>query len=86
MARNPTPTPTPTREHRYAAAAYRVYRIEGGAFGVEVTVEGELPTKITSFASRAAANRWVVEHKQTVERQSHRIRAVPTFIQRRRST
>jgi len=74
----------PERQHRYAGATYRVYRIDGGAFGIEVTIEDELPIKITSFPTRAAANRWIAEHKATVERQSHRIRAVPTFIQRRR--
>jgi hypothetical protein len=72
------------REHRYAGAIYRVYRIDSDAFGIEVTIEDELPVKITRFPNRAAANRWIAEHKETVERQSHRIRAVPAFVQRRR--
>jgi len=75
----------PAREHRYAGAIYRVYRIDSGAFGIEVTIEGELPIRVTSFRSRAAANRWIAGHKETVEQQTHRIRAVPAFIQRRRS-
>ena len=71
--------------HPHADAQYRVYRLEDGKFGIEVTIPDALPTKVTSFPSRKAANQWVADHKDTVERQggsAYRLTYVRRFANR----
>ena len=53
--------------HPYADADYRVFKLEDGSFGVELTIPDVAPTKITSFPSRTAAKQWVAGHKATVD-------------------
>jgi hypothetical protein len=47
-----------------------VYRRDDGTFGIEVSLPDVLPTKITSFPTRAAANAWIDNHKKTVKEQT----------------
>jgi hypothetical protein len=70
MAGVPTTQKHDKRKHPYADAQYRVYRLDDGTFGIEVSLPDVLPTKITSFPSRRAANQWVENHKKTVENQT----------------
>jgi hypothetical protein len=64
------PTNDEKRRHPHADAEYRVYRLDDGGFGVEVTIPDVFPVKITSFATRKAAKQWAENHKKTVERQA----------------
>jgi hypothetical protein len=68
------------RRHAHSNATYRVYRLEAGSFGVEVSIPDTEPTHVTWFANRAKANAWIAEHKQTVERQCSAARGLPTFL------
>ena len=61
--------PRPPLRHPYADATYRAYRLESGAFGVEVSIPDMAPTRVMSFPSRTAANQWIKNHKATVQRQ-----------------
>ena len=56
--------------HPHADAEYRVYRLDDDRFGIEVSLPEAFPTRITSFPDRVAANRWVANHRKTVEEQS----------------
>jgi hypothetical protein len=71
---------SPQRQHVHSNASYRVYRLEDGAFGVEVSIPDTEPTHVTWFRSRAKAKDWIEEHKQTVERQSAAGRGLPFFL------
>jgi len=68
-------------DHPHAHAAYRVYRLDDGAYGVEVTIPNTFPTKVSSFRSRGAAHEWIAEHKWTVSQQRSLARR-PGFIPR----
>jgi len=50
-------------------ATYRVYKLDDGTFGIEVTMQDRFPAKITSFPSRATANQWIKSHKEKIEQQ-----------------
>ena len=65
-----TPTNNEKRRHPHADAEYRVYKLDDGGFGVEVTIPDAFPAKITSFATRKAAKQWAENHKKTVEKQT----------------
>jgi hypothetical protein len=56
------------RKHPHADAEYWVYRLEDGTYGIKVTFPNALPTRITSFPSRAKANDWIEAHKKIVEK------------------
>ena len=56
------------RRHPHADAQYRVYKLDDGTFGIEVSIPDTPPTKVTSFPTRKAANQWVAYHKHTVDR------------------
>ena len=55
------------QRHPHADATYRILPHDEVAFAVEVTIPGTLPTKVTSFASQAAAEAWIAAHKQKVD-------------------
>jgi len=74
------------RRHPYADAKYEIFRLEGEAFGVRVIVPDTFPTKVTSFQSRSAANRWIAGHRETVERQSASKKPGLSFQKSPRST
>lgn len=58
------------RTHPYAEAIYRVVQLSDGAFGVEVKIPDSHPTMVSSFATEAAAEAWIVRNKQRVIEQS----------------
>ena len=37
-----------------------------GSFGVEVTIPDRYPTKVSGFATKAAAHAWITKHKRRV--------------------
>jgi hypothetical protein len=50
--------------HFNADARYRIISLAGGeAFGVEVVVAGMNPAMMIPFATKAAADIWIVEHQ-----------------------
>jgi hypothetical protein len=51
------------RTHPHAEASYRVVRLEGGNFAVEVSIPGSFPTKVSSFPDEAAAEVWIERDK-----------------------
>lgn len=55
------------KTHPYADAAYRVVEQPDETYGVEVTVADTYPTTVTSFASVADAEAWIVDHKRRVQ-------------------
>jgi hypothetical protein len=52
--------------HPHADAAYRVIRRSDRTFGVEVTIPESHPTTVTSFATEADAEAWILDHRQRV--------------------
>ena len=58
------------RTHPHAEASYRVVSLAGGSFGVEVTIPDTFPTTVSSFATEADAQAWIVRHKSRVEADS----------------
>jgi len=69
MSQSQIPTKHDKHKHPHADAQYRVYPLDDGTFGIEVTLPEALPTKVTSFSTRAAANQWIEDHKKTIEKQ-----------------
>jgi hypothetical protein len=53
--------------HPYAEAKYRIITQADSTFGVEVTIPETQPTTVTSFATEAAAEAWIENHKRQVE-------------------
>jgi hypothetical protein len=50
--------------HLNANATYRIIPLDGGSFGIEVVVAGPNPAMMmVPFATKAAADIWIVEHK-----------------------
>jgi hypothetical protein len=49
--------------HLHADATYRIVPLDGGNFGIEVVVARTNPAMMVPFATKAAANIWIVEHK-----------------------
>jgi hypothetical protein len=50
--------------HIHTDATYRIIPLDDGAsFGVEVVVAGINPAMMIPFATKAAADIWIVEHK-----------------------
>ena len=60
------PKPRMARTHPHAEATYQVISLADGSFGVEVTIPETYPTNVSGFATKAAAETWIVKHKQQV--------------------
>jgi hypothetical protein len=58
------------RSHPHAEATYRVIPVQNGAFEVEVTIPESSPTKVSPFASEAAAEAWIARHQGQVRTQT----------------
>ena len=58
------------RTHPHAEASYRVVALADGSFGVEVKIPDSYPTTVSSFATEAEAEAWIVKHKSRVEADS----------------
>jgi hypothetical protein len=54
------------RKHPHSDATYRVLEQGDMTFGVEVKIPDTHPTTVTSFASKADAERWIASHKEGV--------------------
>jgi hypothetical protein len=55
------------RIHPHAEATYRVIPFDDGAFAVEVSVAGNYPATISTFATEADADTWIAEHQRRVQ-------------------
>jgi hypothetical protein len=55
------------KPHPHAEATYRVVPRADKTFAVEVTIPETSPTLISSFATEAEAETWIVNHKRQVE-------------------
>jgi hypothetical protein len=53
-------------KHPHFGATYRIRQREDGTFGVDVAIPDMQTATVTSFASRAAAKRWIERHKEMV--------------------
>lgn len=58
------------KTHPHAAATYRVIPLDGGSYAVEVCIPDSSPTKVSSFATTADAEAWIVEHRRRVQSQT----------------
>ena len=58
------------RTHPHAEASYRVVPFDNGSFGVEVTIPDSLPTRVSLFKTKAAAEAWIAEHRRRVQSQT----------------
>jgi hypothetical protein len=54
------------RTHPHAEATYRVVHSDDKAFAVEVDIPERYPTTVSPFATKAAAEAWITEHRQRV--------------------
>jgi hypothetical protein len=55
------------KTHPYAEATYCVVALDGGYFGVEVTIPEAYPTTVSRFATEAEAEAWIARHKSRVQ-------------------
>jgi hypothetical protein len=58
------------KSHPHEEATYRVIAFDGANFAVEVSIPGSHPTKVSPFATKQAAEDWIIAHKERVESQS----------------
>jgi hypothetical protein len=58
------------RTHPHAEASYKVIAVEGGSFGVEVSIPDSSPTIVTPFASEQDAEAWIASHRRRVRSQA----------------
>jgi hypothetical protein len=54
------------RTHPHAEATYRVVPLNGGNFGVEVSIPDRSPTTVSPFDTEAAAEAWIARTKERV--------------------
>lgn len=59
------------KTHPHAEATYRVIPLEGGEFGVEVSIPASSPTTVRAFSTAADAEAWIADHRRRVESQTH---------------
>ena len=52
------------KTHPHAAATYRVIRLDGGSFGVEVKIPDSYPTTVSKFGTEADAEAWITDHQR----------------------
>ena len=56
--------------HPLAEATYRVIISGDAAFAVEVSIPGTYPAKVSPFATKAAAEAWITEHRSRAQSES----------------
>ena len=49
--------------HPHTDATYRIIPQPNDSYGVEVLIDAMHPTKVTGFATEAAAEAWIERHK-----------------------
>jgi hypothetical protein len=54
------------RTHPHAEATYRVVKLTGGGFGVEVVIPQTYPATVSIFDTAAAAEAWIARNKARV--------------------
>jgi hypothetical protein len=54
------------QKHPHADATYRIVPQER-AYGIEVSIPGNSPTVVTSFATEQDAERWIANHRLKVQ-------------------
>lgn len=52
--------------HPHTEATYRIIPFEGTSFAVEVRIPDTQPTTVSKFATEAAAEKWIAEHRRRV--------------------
>jgi hypothetical protein len=52
--------------HPHADAIYRVIPLDGGRFGVEVTIPESYPTVVSGLEGYEAANAWIAAQKARI--------------------
>lgn len=55
------------KTHPHIEATYEVVPLDGGLFGVKVSVPESSPTTVSSFATEDAAEAWIATHKARVQ-------------------
>jgi hypothetical protein len=55
------------KTHPHAEATYRVVKLAGGGFGVEVVIPQTCPATVSRFDTAAAAEAWIARNKARVE-------------------
>ena len=55
-----------TQPHPHEGAAYRILELPDGTFGVEVSVPGSRPTKVSGLTDRPSAERWIARHQERI--------------------
>jgi hypothetical protein len=58
------------KTHPHAEATYRVIPLDDGSFGIEVTIPGSHPTRISTFKTEADAETWIDAHRARVSDQT----------------
>ena len=58
------------KTHPHAEATYRVILLDGGRFGVEVSIPDSHPTTVSAFATMADAEAWIADHQRRVQSQA----------------
>jgi hypothetical protein len=58
------------KTHPHAEATYRVIPLDGGSFGVEVSIPDSQPTRVSMFKTEADAEAWIAEHQRRVQSQT----------------
>ena len=56
-----------SKTHPHAEATYQVIPFADGSFGVEVNIPQNYPTIVRRFATEAAAEAWITEHRRRVQ-------------------
>jgi hypothetical protein len=59
--------PIAQRTHPRAEATYRVILLTTWAFAAEVSIPESYPAKVSPFATEAAAEAWIAEHRRRVQ-------------------
>jgi hypothetical protein len=58
------------KTHPHAEAIYEIVPLDGGGFGVRVSIPDTSPTTVSRFDTEAAAAAWIAAHKSRVQAQS----------------
>jgi hypothetical protein len=54
------------KSHPHEGAVYQILELSDGTFGVEVTIPGLTPTKVSGLPDRASAEAWIARHRAKV--------------------
>lgn len=58
------------RTQPYAEAVYQVVPLDGGGFGVKVSITEASPATVSRFDTETAAEAWIASHKSRIRAQS----------------